>query len=175
MKTFEVKPLGMVSGQYEQGIRTYKKVIGKENIWYLSTQDNSADNLYCTAINKTKRSNGFGGATLEFKLDDGTSDFVQGPWHSNSGSFLKDTGIDVTDKHFTFGVISMEKEWLSPNSIMKDVIYQDDDWTLGSFDRIENLAKEMARKLNKKVYFYRQSTGGSTQSWAEPKPEENAD
>ncbi len=58
-------------------------------------------------------------------------------------------------------------------TVFKDVLYQDKDWTVGYFDRIEDMAQNMANELGKKVVFYSQSQCGSTQSSKYPNNKEN--
>ena len=77
----------MICGQSEVQLRRYhKKVDSKNNIWLYADQLNSADNIYFCPKGGSK--NGFGGATLQFTLIDGTIEKYIGPWHSNSNSLF---------------------------------------------------------------------------------------
>lgn len=164
---FQVKPMRTKSGFTEVAARTFKRFNGTSNkIWLVADQPNAADNIY---VWSPCGEGGFGGSELSFVLTDGSILKLKGPWHSNSNSFLRDTGIDITDKHYTYGVISLEKEYPKNvgnfndwNPLMKDVLYKDTQFTLGKFERIEKLAQEMANKLGKIVHYYSESMGGSS-------------
>jgi len=157
-------------GSAELESKKYKKIVGRNLVWYVAVQENEADNVYCTSKNKARGSDGFGGRTLVFELEDGTRDSVQGPWHSSSGSLFEDAGYDARDKHLTFGVVAMDsghdEHW---NTVMVDVQHRDEAPVLGKFDRIDELAQETADRLQKTVAYYRESKGGSCRSSKEPK------
>lgn len=173
---FEITPQGMICGRSEAASRKYKKIIGKSRVWYIAIQENEADNVYVaphTSENAPdyKGFRGFGGAIIPFELEDGTIDNVQGPWHSNSDALFEDTGYDIRNKYLTFGVISRAIENNTSNLysvIMKDVIYKDEKPIIGSFNRIEDLAQEIADKEGKIVYYYSQGQGGSIRSHKKP-------
>ena len=165
MTDFVTDEYRMFSGQGAVMERKFKKYQGKSgNTWYLSLQDNCADNVYVDQHNP--KSDGFGGATLTFELEDGTIDSVKGPWHSNSKAFSKDTGIDITNKHLTFVVISKERgQDEKYRTVMKDVLYEDEHPILGVYDRYKDIAKpfiEEAVKNETNLYYYSKGTGGSS-------------
>ena len=150
----------MKSGIGEQSIRTYKKIVGKSGTWLISIQDNEADNIYF-ASNSGKRSDGFGGATLEFVLENGQIEEVQGPWHSNSDSLYSDTGYDVRDKHLTRGIIAKDiKRGPNWEDEYIDVLHYDEVPVIGKYKRIEDLAQELANEHNCRVYYAMKSSGG---------------
>lgn len=170
MEEFEIKHQPMTCGQEELSVRTYKKIIkGKRGTWYVAIQDNPADNVYF-ASKEGGKSDGFGGATLTFKLEDGTEDKVQGPWHSNPDALFSDTGYDVRDKCLTFGVIGKDVRFdrYPYKDFIVDVLYKDEDFTIGAFNRIKDKAQELANELGVKIVYYQQSQGGSTRSWCYP-------
>ena len=132
---------------------------------------NEGDNIYVTARPIEKGYRGFWqGYTLNFKLEDGTIDSVQGPWYSNSNSLFLDTGYDIRDKHYTFGVISRAMESVSNpySAIMKDVIYKDEGPVIGNFNRVEKLAEDFANKEGKPIFCYSESSGGSSRGMIKP-------
>jgi len=93
----------MRCSSYEAEQRRYKKIIGKDGHIYLyAIQDNPADNIY---VSGGKNSDGFGGRTLSFTLEDGTVEELRGPWHTNSDDLFVHTGIDLRAKYLTFVVI----------------------------------------------------------------------
>lgn len=161
----------MRCGSYEAEQRRYKKVIGKlGKIWLYAVQDNPADNIY---VSGGKNSDGFGGRSISFTLEDGTIEELSGPWHTNSDDLYNNTGIDLRDKHLTFVVIGKGRKTLRTKQgwvdIILDVLYKDDKPTIGKFERGEVIAQKLANKLKQTVYCYSQSQGGSSNSPIEPK------
>lgn len=155
----------IISGQGEVSVKKFKKYQGKSgNTWYLSIQENCADNVYVDQHDP--KSDGFGGAVLTFELEDGTVDKVKGPWHSNSEAFSRDTGINITNKHLSFVVISKERgQDKNYRTVMKDVLYQDEKPTLGIYDRYKELAKpfiEEAVKSGTSLFYYSKGVGSSS-------------
>jgi hypothetical protein len=170
MKEFSINQR-MKCGQAEQSACKYKKIIGKTGVWYIAIQPNEGDNIYFARNNK-KYSDGFAGSTLDFELEDGSIDHVQGPWHSNSRSLLADTGYDTTHKHITRGIIALDAEPI-PGKYMstrhEDVLYYDEEPVVGDFERITILARDFANKLGKSVYAAQISNGGGSAEWIKPK------
>lgn len=151
----------MFSGQAEAAAHIYNIHIGKSGrIWLVSTERDCASNIY---VQGGPKSDGFGGAMLEFILANGVDKIkLKGPWHSNADSFLSDTGIDVRNRHLTFGVIGKGRDWKDGRSIIKDLVYFDTEPTLGTFNRISNKAEKMAKVMNQQLYVYSESKGGSS-------------
>lgn len=164
----------MICGSAEAEKRAYKKLIGKSGkTWLVAVQDNPADNVY---VSGGKGSQGFAGRTLEFELEDGSIEKLVGPWHSNSDALFADTGYDVRDKYLTFGVIGLGREHRNGcggGVTITDVLYQDKDWVLGTFDRVEKIAQKLANELGKTVMKFSKSRGGSSCGQVKPesKPE----
>lgn len=117
---------------------------------------------------------GYGGSTLTFELEDGTMFKCIGPWHSNSEALERSTGINLRDKHMTFVVISHERtsEKGTYRSVMKDVIYMDTEPTIGAFERGKEMAQTLANELDKEVYLYSKSSGGSSNGPVYPEKKE---
>jgi len=166
----------MLCGHSEAEERRYKKVIGKSGrIWLYAIQDNPADNIY---VSGGKNSDGFGGRTLSFTLEDGTIEELKAPWHTNSDDLYSNTGVDLRDKHLTFVVVGKGRKTYRTRQGWVDkiieVLYQDEKPTIGEFDRGEKLAQPIANKLKQTIYCYSQSQGGSSNSPIEPKEEGNA-
>lgn len=159
----------MKSGMSEAQNRTYHQVIGKTGkIWLYAHQVNSADNVY---VEGDKGSNGFGGATLEFKLVTGETIALKGPWHGNSDALFKDTGVDIRDRCLTQGIIAKERRdgenYFAPQ-IYTEVYHYDELPTVGNFNRIEDLAENIAYELNDPVYYAMISSGGGMSGLKEP-------
>lgn len=160
----------MICGSANAESRVYKQLVGKSGrIWLVAVQPNEADNIY---VSGGKNSQGFAGRTLAFKLEDGSTMKLQGPWHSNSAALLADTGYDIRDKYLTFGVIGLGREYgtalgLHPITI-KDVLHKDAQWVLGEYNRITVLAQVAANEIGKAVVYYMKSKGGTSSGFTEP-------
>lgn len=163
----------MRSGQGELEARTYKKIEGKRGIWYVAVQENCGDNVYFADKHPAPNAyfQGFGGATLTFKLEDGTEDHVKGPWHSNSGSLFEDTGYDVRDKYLTRGIIAKNREFSKDSrggDIYTDVLHYDEAPVLGAFERIDKMAQQFANDLKCEIYYAMKSDGGGSSGTKQP-------
>jgi len=166
----------ILCGQSEAEERRYKRVIGKlGRTWLYAIQDNPADNIY---VSGDKNSDGFGGATLSFTLEDGTIEELRGPWHTNSDDLYSNTGVDLRDKHLTFVAIGKRRKTYRTKQGWVDkiieVLYQDKKPIIGEFDRGKKLAQSIANKLKQTVYCYIESQGGSSNSPIDPKEIDNA-
>lgn len=132
--------------------------------WLVATNvENQANYVYCRARGN-ERSDGYGGATFNFALEDGSKFQLQGPWHSNSSDLFKDTGYDVRQKHYTFCVIGTNTEYSNNNYSRQrivSIIHKDKQPTLGHFYRGDILAGEIANMLGQQVYIFSESEGGS--------------
>lgn len=173
------EPYKMICGSTDAEKRRYKKLIGKSGrTWLVSIQDDAAGNVYVSANPKEntpgyKGFQGFGGRTLHFVLEDETKLDLTGPWHSNASALFEDTNYDVRDKHLTFGVVGLGREWKTERGCcgpvtITNVIYKDSDWIIGEYNRINKIAQELANKLNKTVIKFVKSHGGSSCGPVEP-------
>jgi hypothetical protein len=159
---FLTEGYSMICGSEEAEKRVYRKVECKRGVWLVAVQPNAAENVYFHNPRDTK-SQGFGGRTLSFPLEDGTVYEAKGPWHGNADSLFNDTGVDVRNTHYTFVVLAMERDgW---PTVLRDVVYKDAAPVLGRFDRY----KELMRQYPQAMQYYSQSSGGSscgpTESW----------
>ena len=140
----------------------FDKYIGKsKSIWYVGDCEEKAQHVFCSNNDK----HGFGGSDLKFLLKNGTVDIVKGPWHGNADSLFSDTGIDVRNLHYIQGIISEGRSSTgSPSyyTIMKHVLYRDEKPIMGNFHRVTFMAMEMAKKMDKRLYCYSESRGGSS-------------
>lgn len=160
----------MFSGQADAVSHRYHKYLGKSgNTWLVADAPNAAEHVYVTnnPQNTTSRSQGFegfGGATLQMPLLDGTVFELHGGWHSNSDALFADTGIDVRDKYLTFVVLAKERDFtkdLSMRTILRGIVYKDAAPTLGKYDRYKDLIPLYPEA---RVY-YSQSHGGSSSGY----------
>ena len=94
--TYSGRPYEMFSGQEDAKSRRYKLYTGKRRaIWLVGCVESCGDHIYCSG---GPNSEGFGGATLEFTLENGCDSIkLKGPWHSNADSMFADTGVDFRD------------------------------------------------------------------------------
>ncbi len=171
-KDWVVSRLPMICGQAEAQSRTYFKHIGKSGkIWLISTDPNCADHIY---VEGEPGSDGFGGSTLEFKVTYPENETIQlkGPWHSNSGAFFNDVGIDISDKHYVMVVIGEDVRYgRNYENIVYRVLHQDKEPVLGTFHRGDVLGREWAQKRGQRVYVIDQSMGGGRYRFVEPNAE----
>jgi len=164
---------GMKSGFAEQAALKYKKIVGKESIWYVALQSNQADNIYVTSKSgptKFGSFEGFGGATLLFELEDGTVDSVKGPWHSNSGALLADTGYDITKLTLTRGLVAKKKEFTEnwKEEEYSGILHYDEEPILGTYTRILDIAQDFANQLGQDIWYAMVSKGGGTSGCKHP-------
>jgi hypothetical protein len=159
--TFTAKRRPMISASYEAESRVFdlhKGASGKR--WLVAHQENAADNIY---VEGDKNSDGFAGRLITFTLVEGSEITLKGPWHSNSDAHFHDTGIDLRDKHRTFGAVGKERiyEGDSYMPTLIDVLHQDQEPVIGYFNRIETIAQRLANDLDMQLYYYSESSGGS--------------
>jgi hypothetical protein len=151
----------MFSGQEDAQCRRYRKIEDKMgHVWLVALQEAAAENVYVHDP-KATNSQGFGGATLSFTLEDGSIYHAKGPWHSNADSLFSATGIDVRNTHRTFVVLAKERDTTTDGSyrtILRGVLYKDKEPVLGSFHRY----KELIKQFPEAKFYYSQSHGGSS-------------
>lgn len=166
---YRISRKGMISGFAEAASHTYeKRADSSGTIWLFDLEcDDPGGSIYCHNL-RDLHSRGFGGATLQFKLKDGSTYTAKGPWHSNSAALYSRTGVDLRDKHLTCGAISLEREWLDNETILKKMLWIGEP-SLGLFSKIEKLAQEFANELNQTVFYYSESHGGSSCGSVSPK------
>lgn len=168
----------MKSGQAEAAANVYRKHVGKSgDIWLEKIGKFAADNIY---VSGGPGSKGFGGATLSFKLEDGTTLDLVGPWHCNAEDMFKDTGVDLRNKHSSMVIISKSMAYednYMTRKVFKDVLYKEDEFTEGSFDRKEMRAKaqQLANELGHMVYYYKETGGGSMGEYIKPQTKSDSE
>jgi hypothetical protein len=171
------RPYHMTSGAGEAAKFVYRKVVGKRGVWlYPTNSDTPGEQVHFHDPTDTK-SDGYGGSTLTFTLEDGSTYAAKGPWHSNTDALYDDTGVDIRNTFRTFGCVAKKRISLplrpgvSRNSShwrFEGVLYADTAPQIGDFNRIHDLAKEWAGKLGHPVAYYQESNGGSSCGWECP-------
>lgn len=115
--------------------------VGKSGRGWLIPADvpNRADYIHCTdSADWNKIGQGYAGSTLKFTLVDSSYDGefeLRGGWHSNDKSLLNDTGIDLSQEHYTH--IDTVVEYADGNK--REVTFDIEGWHLGDFDREEDV------------------------------------
>ena len=141
------------------GNMDYKQLIGKDGrTWLVGNTHNAADHIYADG---GKGSEGFGGRTLEFDIDDGSTLSLIGPWKSNSDHLFAETGHDVRHLHLSMGIISLHQEPFNYHTgFYINVLHRDHGFEIGPFDRIEQLALGYAAAYRHPTYFAVRTLGG---------------
>ena len=162
MSDYVIGRTPMRCGSAEAEKQRYKLLTGdRGRVWLVAIQPNAADNIYASDPNP--RSEGFAGRLLTFDLEKpGESITLQGPWHSNAGALLEETGHDVQDKHETLAVIAERREIVGGSTVLRNVFYHDESPTIGAYDRGKKLAVSCANLTNKPVICYVETRGGSS-------------
>lgn len=151
----------------------FKKVSGKEGrTWLVVATLDDAEHVY---VDDPSNRTGFAGSTIGFKLEDGSTFSSRGPWASNTDFLLKETGIDLTQQHFTKGVIALEIDYQKggyglEKVTCRNVLHVDEAYVRGSFKRIEQLAQKYADESRLTVQLVSHSYGGSHGGRKSPSP-----
>lgn len=169
MKVFK-STLSIISGQGEAVVNVYDVHRGSDGfIWLVANNiPNKADAIYKQG---TKNSDGFAGASLNFKISHGDSISLTGAWKAGSDEFFRQTGVDVRDTVMGRVVVG-KRRGKSDNpyeTIIEDVLYQE-DMQLGEYPikRAKEIAQRLADETGEKVYRYYQTLGGSSSGYEEP-------
>lgn len=118
-----------------------------------------------------KNKNGFGGATIQLPMDNGSTITLKGPWTSNPVALYNDTGVDIRNECVTFGTVS--KVPIPYNNLLntKSLLHLDTTPVIGTLDRIWKIAKRYANDLQQSVYAISSTSNGSTLFHCEPNDE----
>lgn len=163
---FETKNIPEYPKTEERQLK-YVKITGKEYTWVIR-QDLNPSTIWV----QTPTKDGISGRPAAFDLVDDSTITLNGPWNTTADALYQDTGYDVTDRHYSFVVISLDysqKKYEFNNYTMEDVLYKDNKWLRGKFSRPQELAQGFANKLNRPVYLYRQTQGGVSFEQIKPK------
>lgn len=164
----------MVSGRGDAEAKTYKLLHGKSGLrWLIAVLSNEGDYIY---VEGGPGSDGFGGATLHFQLENGECISLKGPWKTGPAGLYEDTGYDCRDKCLSFGIVALEKQyghWLK-GDLYTQVLFKDVEWTIGNSKRIERIADEFTKQLGRKVFYAFVSPGGGCSGVTDPSKERKA-
>jgi hypothetical protein len=168
--------------------KTWRTIESAKGHTYIIPTDvlNIADHVHVDTHDP--KSDGYGGRTLEFELENGEIYMAKGPWHS-SGSVLLDVGLDVRDLHMTMLTLwSTKKEEVTHKGYITDeetgkltwtdvtrtidvkdeIIYEEKLPVLGMFMRGERVAAAYAKATGKTIYYRSESYGGASQQLITP-------
>ena len=168
MESFTVGRLPMVSGIGEQeSIKLWEFVTDAKGTYWLWPVDHDEPGAHVHCGSTTVRSEGYGGRTMKFPTRNGVVTLL-GPWHSDTDSLYERTGVDLRDKHRTFGVVAEESSHGFYATYTKLLHIDPDGGVVGRFERIKELAKKLATERKQRLYYYSESNGGSSAGSVEP-------
>lgn len=147
----------------------YRVIQGRSgNTWIVPTYtDHPAEGIHVDQHDP--HSQGYGGSILTFPLEDGTTYSVRGPWHSNSEALYEDTGVDLRHTHRTYGCVALNLRYDNRGiGIFEGLIHVDREPTIGSFDRITDIAQAEADRHNHPIAACSISHGGGHMGWEYP-------
>jgi hypothetical protein len=128
---------------------------------------NPAEHVYSVSDEYDPR--GFGGSPVTFKMEDGSEYISRGTWYCAASYLPKEIYEEIKATYLTRCVIShkpiVTKSFGSQVLMIEDdsdIIFMDDEWVLGEFDRGVQVAVEYAHKLSKDVYYWSLNTSGSS-------------
>jgi len=145
----------------------YHMIEHGNQIWLYGEIENAGDHVFFKDKRSTK-SDGFGGATLTFPLEDGSMMRLQGPWHSNPDSMKAQTGVDLTKRHLTFSIIARQRLHSRRGEVYNEILGGDDWPVVDEFDFGEKRAKALANNLGEPVGLCTYSVGGSRMGMVKP-------
>lgn len=181
MERYIIAGYQQFSGSAVAEAREFNLYRGKSGRRWLVASDvpNKAEYVY---VEGGPGSKGFGGRTLRFKIADGETIELTGPWHSNSRDLFADTGVDVRGMTLAFYVIGIRRgktkikcdtAW-GPREFDRDTI--EDVWYIDEAPMLETervnhpkkMARELADKLGHSVMLLCSTMGGNSNGPVNP-------
>lgn len=118
-------------------------------------------------------SQGMGGSTCRFHLEDGTHYDSIGPWMTNANDLFRETGVDLRNKHASRLILARKTEYpkgqYCDRPDMIDVVHFEEEFIEGPFDRANILAQEIANKMGEKLFYFIETSGGAQMFHVTPK------
>lgn len=161
------EPYRMISGRAEQAsVKLWNYTKDADGVYWFWPAEHPEPGamVHCgSPIIAGRKSDGYGGAIMAFRTADGNIN-IQGPWHSNTDALFERTGVDLRDKHLTYGVVGTGRDTTTDfHTVITGVVHADPkDGVLGTFERINVIAQELADREDRPFYYYRKSHGGSS-------------
>jgi hypothetical protein len=118
-------------------------------------------------------SEGMGGRTCRFELEDGTHYDSIGPWMTNSNDLFAQTGVDLRNRHASRLILARKIEYpkgqYCDRPDMLDVVHYEEEFVEGTFDRANILAQDIADKMGEKLFYFIETSGGAQSFHVLPK------
>ena len=119
-----------------------------------------AEHIYCGYPYATG-SLGFGGRRITFKTIEGEV-ILYGPWHTSAEDLYQETGVDLRNQYMTRGMCAHRREYsIQDGYIYYNVFHYEEESFMGSYNRIRDIAHEVAHMAKRMVFFYMESNGGT--------------
>lgn len=159
----------MFSGAAEAAKFIYRKLVDPQgHVWlYPVNSETPAEQVYFHDP-KDLKSDGYGGSTLHFLLEDGTVYDAKGPWHSSADGMWAATGVDIRATYRTYGCVALKRVYEGHVQTFHGVLHADTSPVIGEFDRLEKIAQAHADRLGHPVAYYSKSKGGSSSGYKIP-------
>lgn len=160
----EEQPMISASGEVMESVfDRYEAPHRPGYFWFVKSGiPNKAEYIFYGSPHTTY-SEGMGGRVIPFRCTDGQTINIQGPWWSNSDSFYGSTGIDIRNTNYTFVVVARSVDRIDRLETLIDVVYKDDEPTIGPFDRWKTILSSVFQVLNDdQLVVYVKSAGGSS-------------
>lgn len=149
---------------HAQSKAPYKMVMDKSGrrAWFYRDVKFAAGNIYADG---GPGSEGMGGRTCRFELEDGTHYDSIGPWMGNANDLFNQTGVDLRNRHASRLILARRVEYPKNEYFVRpdmlDVVHFEEDFIEGTFDRANILAQEIANKMGEKLHYFIETSGGS--------------
>lgn len=144
----------------------FQKVNGRDGCWYIGKTQNSGDWIFFSSdpfqYGETKPS------PIKITTEGGVEE-VSSLWRSSSEELFLDTGMDLRDKHLTFGVVSEIREIGDLDIKMEEILHADESPVLGTIDRIDSIAQDLANGSGKTLFYIRKGVSQNKISIKHPK------
>ena len=126
--------------------KLFNKVIGKNGRTYLYNGNPSS--IYVESDNK-----GMSGRTVSYAIAEGETLELEGPWHTNTRELFEQTGIDLENMFYSFGLVFKTREEALDFQAGKDVrpLFFENEWKLGSFNGAEDRIKNHLAKVGHSI------------------------
>jgi hypothetical protein len=116
----------------------FNKVVGKSGkAWYYNGDPSS--------VWVDGDGQGMGGRTVTYEMLEGDVEEVKGPWQGNATALKQDTGVDLTQNFWSYGLVFASRADSIRFEKGEDVepVVMDSDWTRGSYDGGVERMKDM--------------------------------
>ena len=163
------KPYQMFSGQAAAAKFVYRKLVdAKGRVWLYPVNTDTPGEQVHVHDPRDLKSDGYGGATLQFALEDGSVYAAKGPWHTNTGALFEATGVDLRNTHRTYGCVARIRVYKNHITEFHGILHADKVPVIGAFNRLKDIAQTWADQLKHPVACYSESKGGTSSGWEIP-------